>query len=83
MRTLPDLEKLRTFQSHTQRPRAFWSAGERPERLWDADVFRKRMDPVLVRILEIRTEVNDCLIWRVESVDLSLSHPKRNWTLSY
>ena len=37
MRTLSDLEKLHTFQSHTQSPRAFWSAGERPEGLWDTE----------------------------------------------
>ena len=58
MRTLTDLEKLHTFQSHTQSPRAFWSAGERPEGSGILNGRRfKRMAPVLERMLEIRTEV--------------------------
>ena len=43
---------------------AFWSAGERPERLWDnGHQFSIKCGiPVLVYILEITTEISDCLI---------------------
>ena len=54
-------------QSRTQSPRTFWSAGESSARQW-MPLSPKHRVPVLVRILEIRTEMKDCLVMRIESV---------------
>ena len=58
-------------QSRTQSPGTFWSAGESPVRQW-MPLSPKHRVPVLVRILEIRTEMRDCLVMRIKSVEEGL-----------
>ena len=69
-------------QSRTQSPRTFWSAGESLARQW-MPLSPKHRVPVLVRILEMKTEMRDCLVMRIESIGerliLDVTNGKRNW----